>query len=84
MSAMNDMLESEFQLKQEVESLRQQLAAKQAEVYALMLEYCQKEMSQEQLNNWAAHQQSRSFTDQVTDDDFLHMIDESNFAQERE
>jgi len=29
-------------------------------------------------------QQSRRFTDQVTDDDFLHMIDESNFAQERE
>lgn len=29
-------------------------------------------------------QQSRSFTDPVTDDDFLHMVDESNFAQERE
>ena len=29
-------------------------------------------------------QQSRRFTDPVTDDDFLHMIDESNFAQERE
>ena len=36
--------------------LRQQLAAKQAEVDALMLEYCPSEMSQEQLNNWAAHQ----------------------------
>ena len=39
-----------------VESLRQQLAAKQAEVDALMLEYCPNEMSQEQLDNWAAHQ----------------------------
>lgn len=29
-------------------------------------------------------QQSRRFTDPVTDDDFLHMINESNFAQERE
>ena len=29
-------------------------------------------------------QQSRTFTDTVTDDDFLHMIDESNFTQERE
>lgn len=39
-----------------VESPRQQLAAKQAEVDALMLEYCPSEMSQEQLDNWAAHQ----------------------------
>ena len=31
-------------------------AAKQAEVDALMLEYCPSEMSQEQLDNWAAHQ----------------------------
>ncbi|NLH94321.1 MAG: hypothetical protein GX466_08945 [Candidatus Cloacimonetes bacterium] len=36
--------------------LRQQLAAKQAEVDALMLEYCPSEMSQEQLDTWAAHQ----------------------------
>ena len=40
----------------EFAELRQQLAAKQAEVDALMLEYCPSEMSQEQLDNWAAHQ----------------------------
>ena len=68
----------------QTESMRQQLAAKQAEVDALMLEYCPSEMSQEQLDNWAEHQQSRSFNDPVTDDDFLHIVDESNFAQERE
>ena len=28
--------------------------------------------------------QSSSFPDPVTDDDFLHIVDESNFAQERE
>ena len=42
--------------REETTSLRQQVAAKQAEVDALMLEYCPSEMSQEQLNNWAAHQ----------------------------
>ena len=36
--------------------LEQQLAFKQAEVDALMLEYCPSEMSQEQLDNWAEHQ----------------------------
>lgn len=40
----------------EVVKLCQQLAAKQAEVDALMLEYCPSEMSQEQLDTWAAHQ----------------------------
>lgn len=38
------------------ENWRKKLAAKQAEVDALMLEYCPSEMSQEQLDNWAAHQ----------------------------
>ena len=38
------------------DELRQQLDAKQAEVDALMLEYCPSEMSQEQLDTWAAHQ----------------------------
>ncbi len=38
------------------QAVRQQLAAKQAEVDALMLEYCPSEMSQEQLDTWAAHQ----------------------------
>ncbi len=42
--------------RKEIESLHRQLAAKQAEVDALMLEYCPSEMSQEQLANWAAHQ----------------------------
>lgn len=41
---------------QMIESLHQQLAAKQAEVDALMLEYCPSEMSHEQLDTWAAHQ----------------------------
>lgn len=36
--------------------LRHQLDAKEAEVDALMLEYCPSEMSQAQLDNWAAHQ----------------------------
>lgn len=51
------------ELKEEIErryntyaELERQLAAKQAEVDALMLEYCPNEMSQEQLDNWAAHQ----------------------------
>lgn len=34
----------------------QQLAAKQAEVDALMLEYCPSEMSQEQLEEWGRNQ----------------------------
>jgi len=38
------------------ENWRKKLDAKQAEVDALMLEYCPSEMSQEQLDNWAAHQ----------------------------
>ena len=45
-------------LYEEIESLRQQLAAKQSEVDALMLEYCPNEMTQEQLDNWAAHQRA--------------------------
>ena len=51
------------ELKEEIErryntyvELERQLDAKQAEVDALMLEYCPSEMSQEQLENWAAHQ----------------------------
>ena len=44
------------QLLEQRDQLRQQLAVKQAEVDALMLEYCPNEMSQEQLDNWAAHQ----------------------------
>lgn len=37
--------------------------SKQAEVDALMLEYCPSEMSQEQLDNWAAHQRpAKEFT----------------------
>jgi hypothetical protein len=40
----------------EITELCHKLAAKQAEVDALTLEYCPSEMSQEQLDNWAAHQ----------------------------
>lgn len=47
---------AQTELQGEIESLHQQLAAKQAEVDALMLEYCSSAMSQEQLDNWAAHQ----------------------------
>jgi len=42
--------------RREIAKLTEQLAAKRAEVDALMLEYCPSEMSQEQLDNWAAHQ----------------------------
>ena len=42
--------------EKDVLELRQQLAAKQSEVDALMLEYCPSEMSKEQLDTWAAHQ----------------------------
>ena len=38
------------------ENWRKKLAAKQAKIDALMLEYCPSEMSQEQLDTWAAHQ----------------------------
>jgi hypothetical protein len=43
-------------LASEVESLRQQLAAKQAEIDVLMLEHCPDEMTEEQLDNYDAHQ----------------------------
>lgn len=36
--------------------LELQLAAKQAEIDALMLEYCPNEMTEEQKAEWAAHQ----------------------------
>lgn len=39
-----------------IEALRQQLAAKQAEVDALMLEYCPNEMTPEQLEEWGRNQ----------------------------
>lgn len=52
------------QLEAENASLKEQLAAaqkdaeaKQAQIDALMLEYCPTEMMQEQLENWATHQQ---------------------------
>jgi hypothetical protein len=39
------------------ESLTQQLAAANAKIDALMLEYCPSEMTPEQVDNWAKHQQ---------------------------
>jgi len=54
-----------------ITDLRQQLAAKQADVDALMLEYCPNEMSQEQLYNWAAHQKSWSPEDTLREQAFL-------------
>ncbi len=52
----NDRVDLTITAAEAITELRQQLAAKQAEVDALMLEYCPSEMSQEQLDNWAAHQ----------------------------
>ena len=40
----------------EVLSLRQQLAAAQAQIDALMLEFCPEEMTKEQLDEWAKNQ----------------------------
>ena len=41
-----------------VESMRQQLAAAQAKIDELMLEYCPDEMTQEQIAEYAKHQRA--------------------------
>ena len=40
------------------ELLEQQLAAKQARIDELMLEYCHNEMTEEQLEEWSKHQRA--------------------------
>lgn len=44
-------------LREENERLRAQVAALQAKVDALMLEFCPDEMTEEQKETWARHQQ---------------------------
>ena len=44
----------------EILSLRQQLGAKQAQIDALMLEFCPDEMTQDQLDEWARNQRKVS------------------------
>ena len=39
-----------------IEKLERQLEAAQARIDELMLEFCPREMTTEQLNNWAKHQ----------------------------
>ena len=39
-----------------IKHLTQELGAKQAQIDALMLEYCQEDMTPEQLENWGNHQ----------------------------
>ena len=65
--------------RKEIESLHRQLDAKQAEVDALMLEYCPSEMSQEQLDTWAAHQRPSEWK---TNDELRQQLAEANHAHE--
>ena len=50
-------LDAQTDFRAEIERLRAQVAALQARVDALMLEFCPDEMNEEQLENWARHQQ---------------------------
>jgi len=43
----------------EITRLRAEVEAKQARIDALMLEHCPDEMTQEQTDNWKAHQRPR-------------------------
>lgn len=45
------------QLEAENARLKEQLAAAQAKIDSLMLEYCPEEMTSEQMAEWAAHQE---------------------------
>ena len=51
------------ELQAEVERLRAQVAALQARVDALMLEFCPDEMTEEQKETWARHQRPVRLTD---------------------
>ena len=44
----------------DIEELREQLAAAQAKIDSLMLEYCPDEMTPEQIENWGKHQKAVS------------------------
>jgi hypothetical protein len=52
--------------KDRIKQLEQQLAAKQAKIDELMLEYCPDEMTDEQLAEYARHQVQLSSEEQVT------------------
>lgn len=54
------MVEVIAELKAEVEALKADAASKQAKIDELMLEYCQEEMTSEQLDEYARHQISAS------------------------
>lgn len=45
-------------LELRIRELTQQLAAKQARIDELMLEYCPNEMTEEQLEEWSKHQRT--------------------------
>jgi len=40
----------------EIYKLRKQIASQQATIDSLMLEYCPKDMTKEQISNWEIHQ----------------------------
>lgn len=48
---------AEVAMWEEIERLRAQVDARQAKVDALMLEFCPDEMTDDQLDHWARHQQ---------------------------
>lgn len=45
--------------------LQEELAELKAKIYALMLEYCQEEMTTEQMTNWEAHQTPMTIAEQI-------------------
>ena len=51
-----------------IERLNQALAAKQAEIDRLMIEHCPEEMTQAQVDEWAAHQAPAPLEDQYDGD----------------
>ena len=54
-------------LDRAVEERNDQLAAKQAQIDALMLEYCPNEMTKEQLDEWARNQRPETCGGKVMD-----------------
>jgi len=53
---MSEYLETNAHLRAELFEAKRQLAAKQAQIDELMLEYCPDEMTEEQLAEYARHQ----------------------------
>lgn len=59
MSEANQQLErfpEELRMRKELDELRRELAAKQAQIDRLMLEFCPDEMTQDQISEWKRHQ----------------------------